>query len=134
MGLAVVAQSDHRVCDELTAVLPEGARVVLVSDEHDYRETISSILRGGETGVVGHADPSRKGDLMVLVAPLKQLAAIRHVFLIGEPPSAEAASIAMRTGVTWLDLDRTREVVRQLSLGGSPPPASDFAQLCLLVN
>lgn len=134
MGLAVVAQSDHRACDELMAVLPEGARVVVVTDEHDYRETITSILRGGETGVVGHADPSRKGDLVVLAAPLKQLAAIRHVFLIGEPPSAEAASISMRNGVTWLDLNRAREVVRQLSSGGSEPPASAFAQLCLLVN
>lgn len=134
MGLAVVAKPDHHVCDELKAALPEGSRVVLVTDEHDYRKTITSILRGGESGVVGHADSSRSGDLMLLVAPLKQLASIRHVFLIGQPPSTEAASIAMRTGVTWLDLDRTREVVRQLSLGGSPPPASDFTPVCMLVD
>jgi len=134
MGLAVDAEASHRVCDELRAVLPEGARVVHVTDKHDYRETIKSLLRGGETGVVGHADPSRKGDLMILMAPLKQFASIRHVFAIGEPPSVEAGSIAMRAGVTWLDLDRTRELVSRLSSGGSQQPDSDLAPVCLRID
>ena len=124
MGLAVVAGSDRSVCDELRAVLPTGSRIAVVSDEHNYRQTLASVIRGGESGIIGHADPSRVGDLILLVSPLKALGSVRRVILLGQLPSAQAASISMREGITWLDASSVRaaidEATRHFASTGQP--------------
>lgn len=81
----------------------ENARIVVVTDEDEHRDVIASVLRGQESGIIGHADQSRMGALMVLLATFKQIGSVRNVFLLGEAPSSEVASLAIRSGIAWLD-------------------------------